>query len=207
MREIVIPGEKISDRKIRVGEGSYIKDGKVYSSIYGIVSRVGNVIKVVPLHGRYIPKKGDQVIGVVKAMLSKGCFVDINSPYDGFLSLERVRYNVGDILIAEVSNVSSVNEVLLDKPRKLSDGRILEVQPTKVPRIIGKKGSMLKILRDATKTYIIVGRNGRVFVRADGRVMKIIEEALRMIEKEALSYGLTARVKEFLEKKVKEEVK
>ncbi|MCD6414394.1 MAG: RNA-binding protein [Candidatus Diapherotrites archaeon] len=207
MREIVIPGEEISDKNLKVGEGSYIKEGKVYSSVYGMVSVTGNTVRVVPLHGKYIPKRGDQVIGIAKTLTFKGIFVDINSPYDGFLPLERIRYHVGDVMLADVARVSNVNEVTLDRPKRLSEGRVVEIQPTKIPRVIGRKGSMLRVIREVTGSYLTVGRNGRIFVKADDDIARVVEEALKMIEKEALSYGLTARVKEFLESRMKEEGK
>jgi len=200
MREIVIPGEKLSDRRMRTGFGAYIKDGAVFSSVYGIPEHTKGFIRVVPLKGKYIPHEGDHVIGIVKDVKYRGCFVDINSPYVGYLPLNNDEdYDIGDILLIRVAEVSSVNEVMLAEPKKLYDGKLVEIQPVKIPRVIGKRASMLRILREAGNCIIFVGRNGRVFVKGDTNDVKKVEEALRMIEEEAHTYGLTARVKKFLE--------
>ena len=206
MREIVIPGEKLSDKNIKTGYGAYAKKGKVYSSIHGIAVKTRDFVKEVPLHGKYLPHEGDQVIGIVEAVRFKGCFVELNSPYNGYLPLEREdECKVGDLIMTRITEVTNVNEVTLNDPRKLYDGKLIELQPVKVPRVIGKSGSMLRILRAATQTMIFVGRNGRIFIKGEKEQVTKVEKALNMIEREAHTFGLTSRVKQFLENK--EEIK
>lgn len=70
---------------------------------------------------------------------------------------------------------------------------------TRVPRIIGKKGSMITMLKKETGAQILVGQNGRVWISGKSRDEEaIIAEAIRKIEAEAHTTGLTDRVREFL---------
>jgi exosome complex component RRP4 len=200
MREIVIPGEQLSDHKVKIGNGAYLRNGKAYASIYGISKKDKDFVKVVPLTGKYTPRERDQVIGIVRHVRFRACFVDLNSPYDGYLSLEdETEYPVGTIVMAEVVDVSDSNKVTLDNPRKLYDGKLIEVQPVKIPRVVGRHGSMINMIRNHTSGYVFVGRNGRIFIKGERQDIQKVEEALRMIEKQAHTHGLTARVKEFLE--------
>ncbi|MCD4739871.1 hypothetical protein K8R43_01615 [archaeon] len=204
MREIVIPGEKLSDKNLKTGYGAYVKQGKIYASMHGVAIKTNDYVKVVPLRGKYMPREGDQVIGIIEGMRFKAAFVELNSAYNGYLSLEREdECHVGELIIARVIEVSNVKNVTLEGARPLYDGKLLEVQPVKIPRIIGKNGSMMKILRDTTKTTIFVGRNGRIFIKGERKQILNVEKALDMIDEQAHTHGLTARVKQFLEQEVK----
>lgn len=87
---------------------------------------------------------------------------------------------------------------------KIKGGYIIDVEPTKVPRIIGKKGSMISLLKNYTKCRIFVGQNGRIWIDgSDEGVQKVID-TIKMIETEALSYGLTDKVEKLLKKDVKD---
>jgi len=77
------------------------------------------------------------------------------------------------------------------------------VTPVKVPRLIGKNGSMLQVLKDGTGSNILVGRNGRVWVK-DGNT-RLLKRAIQKIEDESHLSNLTNSVKEFLEKEGKKE--
>ena len=83
--------------------------------------------------------------------------------------------------------------------RKLQDGQIMEISPTKVPRVIGKSGSMIQMIKGYTNCRIFVGQNGRIWL--DGEVDNIMHaiKAIQMIEQDAHSFGLTEKVKEYLE--------
>lgn len=82
--------------------------------------------------------------------------------------------------------------------RKLNGGHIVEVPFGKVPRVIGKKGSMLEMLKSETGCKIVVGRNGKIWV--DGPIEKVllVAKAIDLIDREAQTYGLTDKVREFL---------
>lgn len=87
---------------------------------------------------------------------------------------------------------------------KLRGGRILEIIPAKVPRLIGRKGSMINLIKNETDSRLIIGQNGRIWL--NGRTLEIelvIEKAIRKIESEAHTSGLTDRIKEFITKELK----
>lgn len=200
MREVVVPGEELAEGKeIKAGYGAFKRGNKVFASVYGLVEKGRGFVKVVPLHGRYIPHKGDQVIGIVEKVTSKGCVVDINSAYSGYLRFFSGReYNIGDLMIMEIKAVDEVKNVDLDFAKLLYGGKLIEVAPVKIPRIIGRKASMINVLSQGSNCRIFVGRNGRIFIKGTDADVRRAEDAIRLIEREAHTEGLTDRVKEYL---------
>lgn len=165
--------------------------------VYGLLYKDVNISKIVPLKGRYIPIEGDFIVGVITEVKFGGYVVDINSPYSAFLSSRR-EYDYGDVVLAKVANVNEVKSASLEMDKKLFGGDVLEISPMKVPRVIGKKESMLNLLMEKTGCDIIVGRNGRIWLK--GKDPAKAEEAILKIEKEAHTDGLTNRMIEFLGK-------
>ena len=119
---------------------------------------------------------------------------------DGYLSFfQDKRYEVGDLLIMEVMHVNEIKKVDLDFAKPLYDGKLISVSPVKIPRIIGRKASMIELLAKETNCRIFVGRNGRIFLKGTDADIKLAEEAIRLIEREAHTHGLTDKIKNFLE--------
>jgi exosome complex component RRP4 len=86
--------------------------------------------------------------------------------------------------------------------RKITHGRLIDVDPVKIPRIIGKKGSMIQLLKNMTNAQIIVGQNGRIVVSANSvEKENLVISAIRKIEAEAHTSGLTDRIRVYLEEK------
>jgi exosome complex component RRP4 len=83
---------------------------------------------------------------------------------------------------------------------KIKGGQIINVEPSKVPRIIGKKGSMISLLKKFTKCRIFVGQNGRIWLDGDEDGIQKVIDTIKMIENEALSYGLTNKIEDLLKK-------
>jgi len=140
--------------------------------------------------------------------------VDINSPYPAPLHVNEVpwrvefgdtaRYlNVGDVLLSKILIVDETKrvQVTMKEPglRKLQGGQIIEITHSKVPRVIGKGGSMIQMIKSFTNCRIFVGQNGRIWL--DGEIDNIVYaiRAIKMIEEEAQTVRLTERVKEYLE--------
>jgi exosome complex component RRP4 len=194
MKEIIVPGDKIEGKA-----DSYVfKDGNsTYSMVLGILDRGDKFVKISPLTGKYYPAIGDTVVGVVTEEKKGGYIVDINSPYDAFL-MSRKRYHEGDVVLAEVKDVSEVRSVLLSYDNPLDGGELTEISSMKVPRVIGKQNSMLMLIKEKTKTDIYVGRNGRIWLKG-GDIVKAQKTILK-IEREAHTDGLTDRINEFLNK-------
>ncbi len=216
-RQIVTPGEVLAEGMDYLpGEGSYRKGERIYASVLGLAEFRGRLVKVIPLSGRYIPKKDDPVIAIVREVRYNNWEMDINSPYSGimllgdgvdkFIDLNKEAltkfYNVGDTVICKIKNVDDNMNVYLTMKgpglRKLTEGRIIEVFPTKIPRIIGKNASMIKMIKDYTESRIFVGQNGRIWIHGGNEDLAI--KVIKKIESEAHTSGLTDRIKELLEK-------
>lgn len=216
-RKLVIPGDFVGDG--RAGHGAYEEDGKVFSGCVGLAEEKNGLFFVIPLSGIYDPKRGDGVIGKIQDVIFSKWIVDINSPYEAVLSLadatdefidltktDMTKYfNYGDLIFSEISGVSSTKNVQLSmrnrKCRKLRGGMLLKVTPAKVPRIIGKAGSMVEMIKQMTNTQIVVGQNGIVWVKGDHE--EIAMDTISMIERKSHVHGLTDQVKAALEEKMK----
>ena len=192
-RRIVLPGEKIFGEPKRT-QGALIDGGDTIASVVGFVQDD----RFVPLKGRYLPRVGDFVIGIVKDERFSGYLLDLNSPYDGSLSSKELReeFELGDVVSAEVVEVNAVHGATLGRPRKLFEGEILEITSVKVPRVIGRAGSMLSIIKQYTRTDVSVGKNGRLYLRGGNTTLATL--AILKICREAHLSGLTDRVTAFL---------
>ncbi|KYK21469.1 RNA-binding protein [Thermoplasmatales archaeon SG8-52-4] len=219
-REIVIPSQLLGDIKNKkAGRGTFVENGKIYAEILGILNKNSNYINVTPLKGRYDPIEKDFVIGIVEEAMSSSWLVDINAAYPALLHVNEVpwdvdfgeteRYlNYGDCIMAKVLQVDQEKKLQITlKDRnlyKIKGGQIINVEPSKVPRIIGKKGSMISLLKKYTKCRIFVGQNGRIWVDGEDDGIKKVINTINMIENEALSYGLTNKIEELLKKEAKD---
>ncbi len=120
----------------------------------------------------------------------------------------RQQFDVGDMLAAEVIAFNRTRDPVLSvKGRglgKLRGGRIIEILPAKVPRLIGRKGSMINLIKNETNTRLIIGQNGWVW--ASGKNVEselLVEKIVRKIEKESHTSGLTDRIKELISNELK----
>ena len=208
-KDLVIPGQVLSDDEYYSGRGTFKENGKVCSSLMGLVSLRNKKIRVIPLKSKYVPKKGDVVIGKINDVRFSMWDVDINSPYSGILpafevfgrekkELNKV-YDVGDVLFLRVVDVDEIKKAKLGlKGRgmgKFKGGIIVDIAPTKVPRLIGKKGSMINMIKDKTKCKIVVGQNGLVWVKGNEDMEQLTREIIHLIEAEAHTSGLTNKIK------------
>ncbi len=206
-KKILIPGDLVTEQRKKLGQHVFVENGKVYADALGITYPGAAAAYVVPLHGKYIPQQGDLVVGIVANETFKGYIVDINSIYYSFVSKESVRHELqrGSIISAIIRDVNEINEAELDDIRVFYGGEVIEVSPVKVPRIIGKNGSMLQVLRSGTGGSLVVGRNGWVW--AKGGDISLFVRAVRLIEKESHLSNLTSRVEGFLKREKAEKVK
>jgi len=203
-RWLVVPGDLITEEKVKLGPNVYVEGGKVYAKVVGLAEVKDGVARVIPLEGRYIPKEGDPVIGIVVDVKIPGYDIDLNSPYLGFLPNEELpeEASYGDVIIATVKRVDAVRNALLEKGNILRGGELITINPKKVPRVIGKKRSMLNLLQSLTGVTILVGTNGRIWLY--GKNVDIAKEAIFKIEQEAHTSGLTDRITKFIEEELHE---
>lgn len=208
-KDLVVPGELLAEDDYYSGRGTFEDDGKICSKLLGLVSLRNKKISVIPLKSKYLPKKGDVVIGKIDDVRFSMWGVDINSPYSGILpasevfgrekkELSRV-FDIGDVLFLRIVDVDEVKKVKLGlKGRgmgKFKGGVIVDIAPTKVPRLIGKKGSMINMIKDKTGCKIVVGQNGLVWVKGNEDMEQIVKNIIKLIEREAHTSGLTDRIK------------
>jgi exosome complex component RRP4 len=213
-RKVVIPGDLLSDEAKRSGEGTFVKEGKVYALLYGLAN-YRERINVIPLAGKYLPAPGDNIIGVVKDITFSNWIIDVNSPYDGLLHIsefpkrieadEMSKYlPMGSSIMTKVKDVDATMKIEMTlNDRKLGllkTGRIVEISHTRVPRLIGKGGSMISMLKKELSCNIFVGQNGRIWINGGAEDMDLALKTIHLIEKEAHTNGLTDRVVDFLKK-------
>ena len=220
-KSVVVPGEEVAvGMDFLPTEGVYRDGDKLYASRLGLLSIDGRLVKLIPLAGKYLPKRGDVIVGKVIDVTISGWRVEINSAYTAMLSMkdassefiargaDLTRYfTFGDYIVTNIVNVTSQNLVDLTMKgpglKKLSEGMVISVAPNKVPRIIGKQGSMVSMIKDATGCKIIVGQNGVVWLQGEPEQEFVAVSALRKIENESHISGLTDRIKAFLDEEVK----
>ncbi len=220
-KEIAVPGETLAEgMDILPGPGTYRDGERIVANRLGLAGIDGRTIKLIPLSGRYIPKTGDTIICKVIDVTFGGWRLDTNSAYSAMMSLKDATsefiqkgadltqfYDLGDHLVCKIVNVTSQKliDVTMKGPglRKLKTGRIIEVDPNKVPRIIGKQGSMVTMVKDATRCNIMVGQNGLIWIDGEPMGELLAIQAIKKIEQESHLSGLTEKIKEFLEKSPK----
>ena len=213
-RELVVPGDLLDSPGLKPGVGTYSEGGKIYAAQLGIKNERAGYVNIVPLSGRYIPRSGDAVVGKVIDIGPSHWLVEINSPYPAPLHVNevpwRVEYgdtakyiDVEDMLLAKVLMVDETKRVVMTMKehglRKLSGGQIVEISHSKVPRVIGRKGSMISLIKQFTNCRMFVGQNGRIWI--DGELNDVVNaiSVIKKIEDEAQVLGLTESIKSMLE--------
>ena len=219
-RELVIPGQLLAEGDYISGDNAYKSDKKIYASKLGFFDIYNKRITVVPINSCYIPKIEDYVIGRVTDKEVFGWLLDINSPYPALLQSSDVsggRYRdrersgnsilvVGDLVKAKIAVYDRTRDPLLTtKERglgKITSGKIIKISPAKIPRLIGKGGSMISMLKKETSCQIFAGRNGIVHISSqDERNENLASWAIKKIEREAHTSGLTDRLFEEIKKR------
>ncbi len=225
-REVVVPGQLLAEGRYRASFGTYGEDGKIFSSLVGLAELRGNTVKVVALEGAYIPKEGDLVIGTITQVAGNNWKVDIGGPYGASLHANNALrrpysddiseyMDIGDVIAAEVIAFDRVSGPFLGMKgrglRVLQGGMILNVSPAKIPRIIGRRGSMINMIKDHLNIQTMVGQNGRIWIRAPSiQILRLAITAFRTIESQAHTSKLTDRISEMLAEemaKIKESTK
>ncbi len=209
----MLPGEEIPARGLRPGPGTYRVNGRIYASVMGLLQPRPPFVGVAPLAGRYIPRAHDLVIGIVTDVQGTFWLLDIGAPRWAPLHMtgtpwkidfgETGQYlRVGDAVVVAVEQIENTGRIgvtmIGDGLGKLEGGTLATLSPAKIPRVIGKGGSMIHAIQQATKCQIVVGQNGRLWIDGPDDGILRVREALRMIETEGQKRGLTERVQALL---------
>jgi len=209
-RKIVIPGEIIIENTEALpGENTIKKDDKIIAQKYGLAEISDKLIKVIALSGTYIPRRGNTIIGEVENVLFNGWLIDFNGAEKGFLSLTEVPMyvnkdgleevlKIGDMVTAKIWNINKRGTDLSIKSRglgKIDGGIIVKVNSNKVPRIIGKEGSMVNLIKENTGCNLTVGQNGFVHITGESIEKELLaKKTVLFIEKNSMDSGLTESV-------------
>ena len=216
-RRYVIPGDKIIEGNYKplmnvIKSGNYLVSTRV-----GIAEAGKDGVKVIPLSGVYIPRVNDLVIGKIIDRSSLSWDVDINACFFAHLPAQDVfgrdfspakddmgrQLSIGDLIIARIVSFDRTRDPMLtvqDKDLgKIPYGEFIKISPTRVPRLIGKRGSMIQTIEQATQTRVIIGQNGIVVVTGrDPDGLSLAAKAIKMVEEESHTTNLTQRVKTLL---------
>jgi exosome complex component RRP4 len=194
LEKIVVPGEMLWEKEIRVPNTTVV-EGKTYATVLGMVRDD----RFIPLELVYKPKPGDNVVGIVTNVRHAGYSIELNLPYEGFISSKftRVSFQQGDLIYGRVKFVDEVGNADITDAKRLPAGKILDVPASKVPRIIGKKSSMLNVIRDGTGCSIFVGNNGYIWIGGKGN-LPLALKTMNFIVANAHKHGLTDKVAEYL---------
>ena len=217
-KQIVVPGETLAHGlEFLPSYGTYRLNDKILANKLGVVNVDGKVLKIIPVSGRYHPKKNDVVIGTVVDVNINGWRVNMNCAYEAMLSVKDATsdfvrrgenltkfFDIGDVMVAQIFNVTSQNlvDLTLKGPglKKLYNGRIIEINCHKVPRVIGKQGSMVSMIKEASGCRIVVGQNGLIWISGPTKGEILAAEVIKKIEAESHTQGLTDKIKEYLDK-------
>ena len=213
-RKLVLPGD-LMETKSKPGKGIFRKDGRVHASVVGHSSDKSGYINVNGIKGRYNPKTGDKIVAVCAETGPSIWRMDIGASFNSTLHHSESGWKVpfgdtarflsiGDAVWAEIFMVDAAgsHQISLKKDdcRKLYSGTIVKIDPTNVPRVIGKQGSMITTIREKTQTRIQIGQNGCIWIDGKGDDISLAQKAVEMINEEATSKGLTKKIEKLLEK-------
>jgi exosome complex component RRP4 len=216
-KTVVVPGEVLATGMDFVpAYGTYREGENVLAGRLGLVNFDNRLVKIIPLSGRYNPRKQDIIIGKVIDVTMNGWRVDTNSAYSALLMVKEATseyiekgadltkyFDIGDWIACKIINVTSQKliDLTMRGPglRKLDGGRIIEVASTKVPRIIGRQGSMISMVKEGTGCRVTVGQNGIVWLQGtpEGEIKAV--NMIKDIERRAHEQGLTESIKSELQ--------
>jgi len=214
----VLPGDFITTAPLRLQNNVVLEGKRIISTTIGLSDVSDDSVRVISLTGVYLPKIDDLVIGIIQHISGNSWFADINSCYQGMLLGQDVfgrgsyptksemeeRLSKGDIIFAKIANSDRQREPLISiadqSLGKIDSGELVKISPAKIPRLIGKHGSMIQTIEGSTNATITVGQNGLIVVSCDetNGLLKALT-AIRMVDEQAHLVNLTDKVKKMLE--------
>ena len=217
-RKYVIPGDVVTTGPFRPEQNVILEGEQIISTSVGISEIYEDSVRVISLTGKYIPKIDDLVIGKINSHTSLSWELDINSCYVGFLPAQDVfgrdfsahadelatKLKTGDLVAARIANFDRTRDPLVtisDRDLgKIDSGVLVKITPSKVPRLIGKRGSMIQMIEMATNAAVTIGQNGWVVVSCETpEGLLKAKKAIEMVNQKAHVANLTDQIKEMLE--------
>jgi exosome complex component RRP4 len=215
-RKYVIPGELVAEGNYHPVANVFRIGERFYSTRVGMAEVGRDKVRVIPLSGPYLPKVDDLVMGKIVDYSAFAWEVDINSCFFAYLPAQSVfgrnyspaqeplakKFAVGDLLAAKVVAFDRTRDPLLSISGpglgKIPKGEIVKIAPIKVPRLIGKKGSMIKTIEAGTGCRLVIGQNGIVVATGLPEGVLRAVKAIRLVEEEAHTADLTERIQALL---------
>ncbi|MBO3763153.1 MAG: RNA-binding protein [Candidatus Brockarchaeota archaeon] len=216
-KPIVVPGEILTSGYYRVGENTIKLDNSIIATKVGIPQTKGNTIRVIALKSFYIPKIHDLIIGVVSEVYYNMWRVNIFSPYVAVLPAVDVfgrrfdptkdntlkKMDAGTVLKARITFFDRTQDPVITIRGEglgvIEKGFITYVNPSKIAKLIGKKGNMLQKIEQLTNTKITVGQNGVILIETQSISAKDkVIKTIKLIEREAHLSNLGDRVTKIL---------
>ncbi len=214
-RRIVVPGEIIvTGDDYLPGDGVVREGEKIVAHRYGLGEVVGRVVKIIPLSGAFVPRRNNVVLGRVVDLTHNGWLIDIDAASNAFLPIaESPRFinkhemdqflAIGDMVAAKIWSESGRGIDLSMKGKglgKLEGGFAFRINPSRVPRIIGREGSMINLIKERTGCTITVGQNGWVWVRGETLDKEILaRNVITFVADKVYVDGLTDKVEAWFE--------
>ena len=216
----VIPGEVIVSGPYRAEQNTVMEGNNILATTIGLSDVHDGSVRVIPLTGGYYPKDDDLVIGKIISHSAMSWEVDINSCYSGMLPATDVfgrdfsshsddlssKLCKGDLIVTRIVNSDKTRDPLLTisgrELGKIDAGELVYISPSKVARLIGKRGSMIQMIESSTNSQVTIGQNGLLVVSSEDSngLLKAIQ-AIELIEEQAHVANLTDQVNEMLESK------
>ena len=215
-RHIAVPGMVIGEKNSTGGENTIRTERGLVATRLGVTSATDKRISVIPYAGPYKPRQGDFIIGIVQRYGPNGWFLDICTSSRVFLPAAEVlrrRFNpridelseilkIGDVVSVKILEAGRIGyPILTMKDRgleKIDKAYFMKVGISKIPRIIGKKGSMLKILKEGSGSFVAIGQNGVIAVKGSYEAFLKVRSAIDIIEQKTFAKGLTEEVTSLL---------
>jgi len=215
-RQVVIPGEVIvKGDDFLPGEGTEKRNEGIVALRFGLSEESNKLIRVIPLSGPYQPRRGNVVVGKVELITANGWVINIKALENAFLPVAEVpRFvhksemdnvmSIGDTIVAKIWGIGGRGIDLSIRSRgfgKVDEGIVVEINPNKVPRIIGKEGSMIRMIKDETKCNITVGQNGLIWIKGDNIEDELFaKRAVEFVAEKSFMSGLTEKVEKWFSK-------
>lgn len=215
-RRYVIPGEVVARGNVRADLNVVRVGDKIVATRVGMAEVGHDTARVVPLSGPYIPRIDDLVVGKIVDYSAFAWEADINSCFFGILPAASVfgrdyspakdsltdKLKVGDMIAARIIAFDRTRDPLLSISGpglgRIPKGHAVKISPAKVPRLIGKKGSMIKSIEVGTHCRMLIGQNGVVIIVGATEDAQKAAAAVNLVELEAHSADLTEKVQSML---------
>lgn len=112
--------------------------------------------------------------------------------------------NIVDMVVGKIKDVNRKSIDLTMRLKglgKIDEGIIIQINPNKVPRVIGKEGSMVNIIKEETGCSITVGQNGFIWIKGNTIEKELFaKKAVMFVAEKSFISGLTEELKKWFEK-------